>query len=254
MPAPPRFTARLVATDPITPLVRKLDFVRTDESPMHFEPGQWVNLLLPVPAAKGGAQGVASAPEPALRRAYSIASPPRDDGTFELAVTRVAGGPGSNFLHALTPGAELEAEGPQGFFTRPPDFPAPTLFVATGTGLTPLRSMLLAAVNAGKATPTHVLLGVRHEDDLLFREELEALAARHPWLRVTFTLSRPHEAWAGARGYVQAHVRPALEDLARHGEPHVFACGLERMVRAVRELVRKDLEFPRQRMHAERFD
>jgi ferredoxin-NADP reductase len=253
MPAPPRFTARLVSADPITPLVRKLDFVRTDCSPMHFEPGQWVNLQLPLATAPS-TQGEASAPAPALRRAYSIASPPRDDGRFELAVTRVAGGPGSSYLHALEPGAELEAEGPQGFFTRAPDFASPTLFVATGTGLTPLRSMLLAAVNAGAATPTHVLLGVRHEDDLLFRQELEALAARYPWLRVTFTLSRPHEAWAGARGYVQEHVRHAIEDLARHGEPHVFACGLQRMVSAVRELVRKELEFPRQRMHTERFD
>ncbi len=254
MPAPPRFTARLVAAEPITPLVRKLDFVRTDGASMRFEPGQWVNLLLPAPPAARLAEGPPSAPTPALRRAYSIASPPRSDGSFELAVTRVPGGPGSGLLHALEPGSELEAEGPQGFFTRAPDFAAPTLYVATGTGLTPLRSMLLAAVEAGSTTPTHVILGVRHEADLLFREELERLAARHPWLGLTFTLSQPDEAWAGARGYVQAHVRPALEALARHGEPHVFACGLQRMVSAVRDLVRKELEFPRQRMHAERFD
>jgi len=264
MPAPPRFTARLVSAEPLTPLVRKLDFVRTDGAAMRFEPGQWVNLLLPAPAAAADArraEGTAdeapsapTAPAPPLRRAYSIASPPRSDGSFELAVTRVAGGPGSGALHALEPGAEIEAEGPQGFFTRPPRFDAPTLFVATGTGLTPLRSMLLAAIDAGSETPAHVILVVRHEADLLFRDELERLAARHPWLGLTFTLSQPHDAWAGARGYVQEHVRSAIEDLARHGEPHVFACGLQRMVSAVRELVRKELEFPRQRMHAERFD
>jgi ferredoxin-NADP reductase len=254
MPAPPRFTARLVAAAAITPLVRKLDFVRTDGAPMRFEPGQWVNLLIPVSPPAPSNDAGATGPVPWLRRAYSIASPPREDGTFELAVTRVQGGPGSNFLHALEIGAEIEVEGPQGFFTRTPEFAAPTLFVATGTGLTPLRSMLLAAIEAGARTRTHVLLGVRHEADLLFREELEALARAHDWLTVTFTLSRPSEAWTGARGYVQNHVRAALAELARHGEPHVFACGLQRMVGAVRELVRKELEFPRQRMHAERFD
>lgn len=243
MPAPPRFSADLVRAEALTPHVRRLVFARREPGPLAFAPGQWVNLFMPI--APG---------EAPLRRAYSIASPPSADGTFELAVTRVEGGPGSNFLHALAVGSTLEVEGPQGFFTRDPAFASPTLFVATGTGYTPLRSMLLAAAAAGSTTRTHLVLGTRHEHDLLYREEIEALAARHPWFTHTFTLSRPSDAWGGARGYVQAHVAGALTDLATHGEPHVFACGLQRMVSAVRELVRKELEFPRERMHAERFD
>lgn len=243
MPAPPRFSAELVRSESLTPQVRRLVFAQRAPGPLTFAPGQWVNLLLPL---EGGA-----AP---LRRAYSIASPPSADGTFELAITRVEGGPGSNFLHALAVGSTLEVEGPQGFFTRAPDFASPTLFVATGTGFTPLRSMLLAAAAAGSTTRTHLVLGVRHEEDLLYREEIETLARQQPWFTHTFTLSRPGASWEGARGYVQGHVREALATLAAHGEPHVFACGLQRMVSAVRELVRKDLEFPRERMHAERFD
>ncbi len=243
MPAPPRFSAELVGSSALTPQVRRLVFARQEPGPLAFEPGQWVNLLLPV-------EGCAAP----LRRAYSIASPPSTDGTFELAVTRVEGGPGSTFLHALEVGATIEGEGPQGFFTRDPAFTQPTLFVATGTGFTPLRSMLLAAAGAGSATRTHLVLGARHETDLLYRSEIEAFAAHHDWFTHTFTLSRPTETWRGASGYVQAHLRPALEVLSAHGEPHVFACGLQRMVSAVRELVRKDLGFPRERMHAERFD
>lgn len=243
MPAPPRFSAELVRAESLTPQVRRLVFARREPGPVAFAPGQWVNLLLPL--------GDTGTP---LRRAYSIASPPSADGTFELAVTRVEGGPGSNFLHTLSLGASLEVEGPQGFFTREPSFTSPTLLVATGTGLTPLRSMLLAAEAAGSTTRTHLILGTRHEADLLYRDEIESLAARHPWFTHTLTLSRPPETWTGARGYVQEHVRQALAELSHHGEPHVFACGLQRMVSTVRELVRKELEFPRERMHAERFD
>ena len=240
---PPRFSARLVDADDLTPLVRRLVFVREPSAPMHFLPGQWLNVFLPV-------QG---APAP-LRRAYSIASAPRDDGTFEFAITRVEGGPGSTFLHAMPIGTCVEAEGPQGFFTRLADFASPTLFVATGTGLTPLRSMLLAAVEARASTPIHLILGARHESDLLYRAELEALASAHPWFRVTFTLSQGAPDWAGARGYVQTHVAGALADLSKDAEPHIFVCGLQRMVSAVRDLVRKDLGLPRERVHGERFD
>jgi CDP-4-dehydro-6-deoxyglucose reductase len=239
----PRFSARLIAADALTPLVRRLVFSREPAASMTFTPGQWVNLYLPIAGAAGP-----------LRRAYSVASPPSDDGTFELAVTRVEGGPGSTFLHAMRVGDTVDADGPQGFFTRTPDFASPTLYVATGTGFTPLRSMLLAAVRAGATTPTHLILGTRHEEDLLYRSEIEALAAAHPWFRATFTLSQGSPSWTGARGYVQTHIAEALARLGAHGEPHVFACGLQRMVSAVRELVRKELGYPRERVHAERFD
>ncbi len=250
MASAPRFSVRLVGSRSLAPLVRELSFAPTTGGPITFLAGQWVNLLLPV-----GADGDSGAPPPILRRSYSIASAPSPTAeTFELAVTRVSAGPGSRYLHELPHGAELEAEGPQGFFTRDPHFSSPTLFVATGTGLTPLRSMLLAAIDAGSSTPVHLILGARHEADLLYRDELSALERSHPWFRATYTLSRAEDGWTGARGYVQTHVRGALAALASFGEPHVFACGLQRMVSAVRELVRADLGYPRARMHAERFD
>ncbi len=243
MAPPPRFFARLALTESSTPLVRRLVFSREDALPMAFTPGQWINIFLPIPGA--------AAP---LRRAYSIASSPRADGTFELAVTRVSGGAGSTFLHELSPGSVLEAEGPQGFFSRSQWATSPTLFVATGTGFTPLRSMLLAAVEARATSPVHLILGARHEEDLLYRAELESLTRACSWFHLTLTLSQGSASWAGPRGYVQTHVTTALAGLTPHGPPHVYACGLQRMVSAVRELVRKDLGLPREQMHSERFD
>jgi ferredoxin-NADP reductase len=241
MPLPPPFRARLVASRTLTPAVRELRFERADGAPMEFEAGQWVQAALPLG-------------DPPLRRSYSIASGPDGSPRFDLAVTHVEGGPGSTYLHGLEPGAELDFIGPQGFFTRPLDTAPPSLFVATGTGVTPFRSMLHAAARASQATPTWLLLGVRREEDILYRDEFEALAHR-PHVRFFVTLSRGGEAWSGRRAYVQSHVRALYGDLAAiAGRPHVYVCGLERMIKEVRDLVRKDMGLPRQEVHSERYD
>lgn len=243
MPLPPTFEARLVAARTLSPSVRELTFERKDGVPVRFEAGQWVTLVLPHPRGE-------------LRRSYSIASAPDGSPRFDLAITHVAHGMGSALLHGLQPGASLTAVGPQGFFTRPLDQAAPSLYVATGTGVTPFRSMLLGAQAAGDKTPTWLLFGVRHEEDLLYRAELDALAAAHPHVRIVPTLSQPAAGWSGRRGYVQTHVRELMGELeASAGQaPHAYICGLQRMVGSVRELLRKEMGLPRERVHTERYD
>jgi len=243
MRIPETFETRVESTYDLAPSVRGLVLARADGEPLAFDPGQWVNLVLPLPGGE-------------IRRAYSIASPPLGSPRFELAITRVTDGPGSGYLCDIEPGATLRAIGPQGFFTRNPEDPAPALFVATGTGVTPLRSMIRAALAAGTTVPLYLLFGVRREEDLLYRDELEALAREHPNLALHFTLSQPDEGWAGRRGYVQLHVPELLGRLADmgYGEPHIYVCGLEKMVKSVRNLARKELGVGRERVHSERYD
>ena len=243
MPPPPTFDVRLARARMLAPNVRELGFERASGTaePFTFAAGQWVSLVLPL------AEGEA-------RRAYSIASPPDGSPTFEVAVTKVEGGPGSTYLHELPVGSVVRVIGPQGFFTRPPLANHPSLFVGTGTGFTPLRSMIKAALAAGETTPMTLLFGVRHEADRLYREELEALTAQHPNLRAHYTISQPGEDWAGLRGYVQTHVEAAWRELEKSGAPHVYICGLERMVGAVRDLLRKQMGVERKQVHSERYD
>lgn len=247
IPAEP-FRARLVAARPLTPSVRELRFEREDGRPFRFDPGQWVNLLLPLPGGE-------------VKRAYSIASAPGEQGAgagrFDIAVTRVEGGAGSQLLHDLPVGSSLGAIGPQGLFTRPPSEEAPSLFIGTGTGLSPLRSMIHAALAASSTTPLWLLFGARHEADILYREELEALARQHPSVRYEITLSRPEPSFTGRRGYVQAHLAELVADLravAGPIAPRAYVCGLDRMVSAVRERLRGELGFERKRVHTERYD
>lgn len=246
IPAEP-FDARLVSARLLAPSVRELVFEREGDKPFRFEPGQWVNLILPLPGGE-------------VKRAYSIASPPKEGARrFDIAVTRVTGGAGSQYLHALPEGATLRAIGPQGLFTRRADEEAPSLFVGTGTGVTPLRSMMLAALESGSRAPLWLLFGARHEADVLYRQELEALVREHPNVRYEITLSRPPEGerWSGRSGYVQAHLPElvsALRATTPGVEPRAYVCGLDRMVSSVREHLRGELGFERRRVHTERYD
>jgi ferredoxin-NADP reductase len=228
----------------LSPNVRELRFERVDPAggPFAFTAGQWVSLVLPL------AEGEA-------RRAYSIASPPDDTPTFEVAVTKVADGPGSTYLHQLPIGSVIRAIGPQGFFTRPSNARHPSLFVCTGTGVTPLRSMIKDGLAAGETSPMTLLFGARHEADRLYREELEALEKQHPNLRVFYSISQPGPDWSGLTGYVQTHVEKLWRELEATGAPpHIYVCGLERMVGAVRDLVRKRMGVERKQVHSERYD
>ncbi len=252
-PLPPSFEARLTQARTLTPSVRELAFERLDGRPMEFVPGQWVSTVL------GTAEGPAEAPgtEAEMRRSYSIASSPDGSPRFEIAVTRVQGGPGSTRLHAMQPGAVLRFVGPQGFFTRTsPASELPALMIATGTGVTPMRSMLRAAATRGARSTVWLLLGVREQGDILYGDEFRALASEHPFFRFEPTLSRPLAEWDGRRGYVQTHIRALWSELVARGEgaPHAYICGLERMVGSVRELLRKEMGLPRQHVHSERYD
>ncbi len=237
------FEVRAASARPLTDSVREIAFERVDARPFDFEAGQWVNLFLSAPATESGE----------IKRSYSVASPPDGSSRFAIAVTKVEGGPASTALHDLPLGQVLRATGPSGFFVRRPDDPSSALFVATGTGLAPIRSMVKAALDAGSRAKMSILLGVRHEEDILWADELSVWSKSHDNLSFAVTLSQPGPEWSGLRGYVQSHV-PARWEALGDATGHVYVCGLERMVKAVREVARGPLGIDRKRVHQEKYD
>jgi len=229
--------AKLVSTRTLTPNVRELTFDPGRD--FEFESGQWVSFR--IPAIEGED----------LARSYSIASAPRSDGKFDIAVTRVEEGPGSNYLHALEVGAELTISRAQGFFTQD-EFERPLIMVANGTGVCPFRAMLQQLAAKGDfAHPVSLLLGVRTTEDILYRDEFDALA-RERNLDFVPTLSRPSDDWTGRRGYVQSHL---AELVGRYdGACDVYICGLSKMVKDVRKLLKGELGMTKDKIHSERFD
>jgi len=204
-----------------------------------FTPGQFISVIDRVNGKT-------------ITRAYSIASP-RDGNRFELCLNRVEDGIVSPYLFTLKPGDEIEVGEPLGYFTlRHPGHRA--VFIATGTGIAPFRSMLLDHL---PRTQPHItlLFGVRYEQGLLYRTELEALAKEYESFRFFPTITRPTESWHGRTGRVQAHLDEALairtpEELSTID---VYICGLKEMVDEVRKEL-KQRGFDRKQIIYEKYD
>jgi ferredoxin-NADP reductase len=229
---------RLVEAAIVAPAVRQLELETLDGAPYDHLAGQWVKLHLP-----GG-----------VDRDYSIASAPGARGAhrFEILVTKVDGGPGSEALHALEVGAVIESLGPSGLFVREDqEREHPSLYVGTGTGVAPLRAMLDEELARVEGPPQVLLFGCRTQEDILFATAWQKRMKEQPRFRFVPTLSRGGPEWTGLRGYVQTHVGELLASL---GPAHVYVCGLTRMITEVRRVLKEELRVDRKRVHSERYD
>src|SRR5215831_20066728 len=169
--------ARLVGSTPLSEFTRHLEFEA--KRPFGFVPGQWLSLKQTKPDGEE------------ITRAYSIASAP-DGNRFALCLNRVQDGFMSNFLCDLAVGREISAQGPFGnFILRPPL--RDTIFVATGTGIAPFRSMLhwlLADRERHQEKSFWLFFAARTERDLYYDQEFLRLAADHRNFKYLPTLSR----------------------------------------------------------------
>jgi ferredoxin-NADP reductase len=221
--------------DAVTPRNKHLRFRLPAGKELHFKAGQFMQMFIPLPDGK------------IRRSSYSIASSPKDPTSFELCVTLVDGGKSSTYLHGLKVGDKIQGMGPLGTFHYQEDG-RPPVFIATGSGIAPFRSMIHDRLEKGAPEEIRLLFGNRFEDDIIYRKDWEALAARNPQFKVLFTLSRA--TWAGAKGYVQDHIEGFVPDVAAR---NYYICGLKNMIDAVEEKL-LSLGVPKERIHFERFD
>ena len=230
-----RYRARLARVETLTDTTKHFEFEVLGPKPFSFAAGQFISLYL----ARNGAED---------NRAYSIASALAEN-RFDLCLNRVPGGYFSNYLCDLGPDAGVEFEGPFGFFVlRQPA--RDSLFIATGTGIAPIRGMLHELFAHGTDRQVWLLFGVRYPNTILYREEFEALAAKHSNFHFLPTLSRAPSDWAGLRGHVQEHLEPLL---AEHPGLDAYICGLKAMVDDVRQRL-KARGFDRKQIRYEKYD
>ncbi len=189
-----KFNLILGAREFITPRVMKLSLAREDGAKFEYTPGQFITLHLPWQ-------------DMVLRRSYSIATPAQQIGAateIEIAVTAVEGGRATDVLYNMLPDARIEATGPFGRFVLRDDPPVRYVLVATGTGVSPYRSML-PALSERLGSPDYsvdLLLGVRSREELLFGPDFDEFAERHPGFRFRPSFSR-HPDPGAHHGYVQ---------------------------------------------------
>ncbi|MGH2687550.1 MAG: ferredoxin reductase [Actinomycetota bacterium] len=212
--------AEVVATVDETPTVRTLHLVVAGW-PGH-RPGQHLDVRLTAP---DGYQA---------QRSYSIATP-ADEERLDLGVERLDDGEVSPYLNGeLRVGDRIEVRGPiGGHFVWEAGHGGPVLLVGGGSGVVPLMAMTRARARAASTVPMRWLSSSRTLADVVYRVEVERLAAAGDGFEVYQTLTRDApQAWAGHRGRIDERL---LAEVAWPVESagQTFVCGPTSFVEAV---------------------
>ena len=160
------------------------------------------------------------------RRPYSIASAPEEaarDGVIEFLVQIAADGTTGIAADLIRPGTPVEVEGPLGSFVFPPH-PSERhfVFIAGGTGIAPLRSMLWHALLAERPGRVGLIYSVRSPDEFAYMQQFERLEHEG---RITFrhTVTRTAaEGWNGRQGRIDM---ACLDGMIVAGHTLCFLCG-----------------------------
>ena len=204
--------------------MKQIDLELTDPKEILFRPGQFISF--DVPDSRSGR---------IVTRPYSIASSPTSPDRISLLLNLVIGGPGSTYLFNLREGDHTQFVGPAGNFYLREDPSRNLLFVATGTGIAPIRAMLLAYSERSTRQRATLFWGLRSQRDLYYQDELTLLTSRHPELSFTTTLSRPEPGWTGATGRVTKLVEEEVVDVEQLA---VYLCGSSTMIKEVTGIIR----------------
>lgn len=176
----------------------------------NFMPGQYIDIIGPA----------------GIRRSYSIANAPKADKTLELHIRAVESGAMSqHWFNQAAVNDLLRFYGPLGTFFLRSITRRDLIFLATGTGIAPVKAMLEALPNLSadqQPRSVTVMWGARYEADLYF--DVTSLPSIQKYIPV---LSRAEATWQGERGYVQdAFLRHVLD--LRNSV--VYACGSDAMI------------------------
>jgi ferredoxin-NADP reductase len=209
-----------VGTVDETPTVRTLQLV-VPGWPGH-RPGQHLDIRLTAPDGYRA------------QRSYSIATP-ADGERLDLGVERLDDGEVSPYLNGeLRAGDQLELRGPiGGYFVWEPSSAEPVLLIGGGSGVVPLMAMARARSRAGGTVPTRWLSSSRTLADVVYRTELEQLAAAGDGFELFQALTRDApDGWTGHRGRINEALLSEVAWPAESGA-RTYVCGPTTFVEAM---------------------
>jgi NAD(P)H-flavin reductase len=216
------YDAEIVQVIDVSETVKRFFFKVLHTDVFDFKPGQFVMLDMPIESKIS-------------YRSYSIASAPGNTNIFELIIVLNPDGLGTPYMwDHYKPGTIVPVAGPVGKFVLPENTDRDLCFLATGTGIAPLRSMLFHIINKGLPhRDVYMIFGNRTQKDILYREEMEAVEKEHPWFHFVPVLSRETpDTWSGRHGYVHK----VYEELFEDKRPAMFyLCGWKNMIMEARD-------------------
>lgn len=232
---PQRFTAKLADRQDFNEKFSKYIFEMEAPNKLEFESGQYVSITVD---ATGD------------RRSYSVCSNPDMHHSFELLIDHAPHGKGTSFLQNLKFGDEVDVMGPLGRFILAPDKGENEIvFIATGSGIAPFRSMVLKLLQEqGEKRQITLYWGLRFAEELFWLEEFQDLVESYENFRFHPVLSRAVDEWTLCKGRVTDCL--AVHDLPTRG--CYYLCGSAKMIEDVDILLKSKGVAPED-IHFEKF-
>jgi CDP-4-dehydro-6-deoxyglucose reductase len=187
-------------------------------SNFEYNAGQYVNIF------KGN-----------IKRSYSIANPFKQNGLLTFFIKKYENGLMSNYWFELAKENDLlRIEGPLGSFFLRQNHKENIIFLATGTGIAPIKAILENLIKSEALSQDNIFwlfVGARYENDLFWDPKDLGVFNNINYIPV---LSGAEEEWEGERGYVQNIVIKKNIPLANS---QVYACGSNAMIESSKKIL-----------------
>jgi ferredoxin-NADP reductase/DMSO/TMAO reductase YedYZ heme-binding membrane subunit len=230
---------RVAAITQETPDVKTFSLIpHRGKIPFPYHAGQYLTLTVRVDGKL-------------VRRSYTIASTPTRPKDLQVTIKRNDAGTSSRFLHDhVQIGDTITISAPSGEFTFDNTHETGIVLLAAGVGITPLMAILRSLIDQNWPGQIHLIYANKTERDIIFRNELDTLAAAHPNVHLTHTLTRPDANWPYRTGRIDAALlEQTVPDIATLP---TYICGPEPMLHDTRTLLRA-LNVPEAKIRTESF-
>jgi Na+-transporting NADH:ubiquinone oxidoreductase subunit F len=236
------FQAMVEEIQDLTPTIKGIHLkILSPEEGIRFKAGQYIQVWVPAYELSKESE----------YRAYSICSGPYDPMSLDLVITKVPEGVVSTYVHDfLKEGDQVTIAGPYGeFYLRESD--REILFIATGSGLAPIKSILHQMEKEKIDRKATLYFGARTREDLYYWDRLKKFEETVPDFTFLPTLSRATEEdrWEGEQGRVTDLIDKYIRDSA---EIEVYMCGNPAMVESCEKLLQKK-GIPQERIYYDKF-
>jgi glycine betaine catabolism B len=191
-------------------------------------------------------------------RHFSISSSPTEQDYIQIS-TRIRDTPYKQKLASLEEGTKILAWGPQGeFVLHDDDHSKPAVFLSGGIGVTPFRSMIKYATD--KRLPVKITMfdSNRNQQNILYKDEFDKLASQNKNIKVVYTVTEEEqvsntENWSGERGRIDKSMLERYLTKDEIDNAVFYICGPPGMLKAMQELLQKELQIPKDRLKVEAF-
>jgi ferredoxin-NADP reductase/nitrite reductase/ring-hydroxylating ferredoxin subunit len=190
-------------------------------------------------------------------RHFSIASSPTEQDHI-LISTRIRDTQYKQKLASLKEGAKILVWGPEGEFVLHDDYSKPAVFLSGGIGVTPFRSMIKYATD--KQLPIKITMfdSNKNQQNILYKEEFDRWADQNKNFKVIYAVTEEEQEainsnWSGERGRIGKLMLERHLSKGEIGNAIFYICGPPGMLKAMQELLQKEMQIPKDRFKVEAF-